>query len=290
MNLHLDNQVAFVAGSSRGIGKAIAAALLEQGARIVLTGRDESSLRSTQSELTTPLTQDRVLALRGDFADAGTIDRAFERTLQYFGRIDHLIANLGSGSGKPGWDQPAEEWTRLFDLNFFAPVRLTQAVLPHLLANSARQDESERSSDFASQRAKAPEQAAARQEPARSAGSILFISSIVAVEATPAPLPYSAAKAALVNYSKNLARQLGPKKIRVNTIAPGNIFFPGGSWERHLNNRRESVEAMLKTEVPLQRFGAPEEIASLAAYLCSPLAGFATGSCFVMDGGQTRTL
>lgn len=259
MDLHLGNQVVFVAGSSRGIGKAIAATLLEQGARIVLTGRDETSLRSTQIELTKPINQDRILAIRGDFADAATIDRAFERTLQHFGRIDHLIANLGTGSGKPGWDQPAEEWTRLFELNFFASVRLTQAVIPHLLANSA-------------------------------GGGILYISSIVAVEATPAPLPYSAAKAALVNYSKNLARQLGPKKIRVNTIAPGNIFFRGGSWERHLNNRREAVESMLQTEVPLQRFGAPEEIASLAAYLCSPLAAFATGSCFVMDGGQTRTL
>jgi 3-oxoacyl-[acyl-carrier protein] reductase len=110
------------------------------------------------------------------------------------------------------------------------------------------------------------------------------------VEATPAPLPYSAAKAALNNYAKNLARQLGPQRIRVNTIAPGNIYFPGGSWERHLANRKEAVESMLQTEVPLQRFGTPEEIASLAAYLCSPQAGFATGSCFVMDGGQTRTI
>ena len=259
MNLHLTNQVTFIAGSSRGIGRAIAQALLDEGASIVLTGRDESSLKSTQSDLTTPATQDRILAIRGDFADAATITRAFERTTAHFGRLDHLIANLGTGSGKPGWDQPEEEWSRLFELNFFASTRLTQAALPHLLAN--------------------PE-----------GGSILYISSIVAIEATPAPLPYSAAKAALVNYSKNLARQLGPQKIRVNTIAPGNIYFPGGSWERHLTNRREAVESMLKTEVPLQRFGTPEEIASLAAYLCSPQAAFATGSCYVMDGGQTRSL
>jgi 3-oxoacyl-[acyl-carrier protein] reductase len=259
MDLHLTNQVAFIAGSSRGIGRAIAQALLDEGASIVLTGRDESSLKSTAAELTTPATQDRILAIRGDFADAATITRAFERTTAHFGHLDHLIANLGSGSGKPGWDQPDEEWSRLFELNFFASTRLTQAAIPHLLANP-------------------------------NGGSILYISSIVAIEATPAPLPYSAAKAALVNYSKNLSRQLGPQKIRVNTIAPGNIYFPGGSWERHLANRRESVEAMLKNEVPLQRFGTPEEIASLAAYLCSPQAAFATGSCYVMDGGQTRTL
>lgn len=259
MDLQLQNQVAFIAGSSRGIGRAIAAALLAEGARVVLTGRDEASLRAAQTELATPVTHDRVLAVRGDFTHAETINRAFERTLAHFGQLDHLIANLGTGSGKPGWDQPDEEWTRLFEMNFFASTRLTQAALPHLLNNER-------------------------------GGSILYLSSIVAVEATPAPLPYSAAKAALNNYAKNLARQLGPQKIRVNTIAPGNIFFPGGSWERHLSNRRDAVEAMLKTEVPQQRFGTPEEIASLATYLCSPQAAFATGSCYVMDGGQTRSL
>ena len=266
MDLQLTDQVAFIAGSSRGIGRAIAATLLAEGARIVLTGRDETSLRATQLELSTPATHDRILAVRGDFTHAETIARAFERTLQHFGRIDHLIANLGTGSGKPGWDQSEEEWHRLFELNFFAATRLTQAVLPHLLRNGGS------------------------AEGDRSVGSILYISSIVAVEATPAPLPYSAAKAALNNYAKNLARQLGPGRIRVNSIAPGNIFFPGGSWERHLQNRKEAVESMLKTEVPQQRFGTPEEIASLAAYLCSPQAGFATGACYVMDGGQTRAL
>jgi 3-oxoacyl-[acyl-carrier protein] reductase len=265
MDLHLTNQVAFIAGSSRGIGRAIAATLLAEGARIVLTGRDETSLKSTQAELATPATQDRILAIRGDFSDAPTIDKALARTLQHFGRIDHLIANLGTGSGIPGWDQPPDEWPRLFELNFFASTRLTQTALPHLLRNSAA-------------------------GPNESRGSILYISSIVALEATPSPLPYSAAKAALNIYAKNLARQLGPQRIRVNTIAPGNIFFPGGSWERHLANRKDAVESMLANEVPLQRFGTPAEIASLAAYLCSPLAAFSTGSCFVMDGGQTRVL
>jgi 3-oxoacyl-[acyl-carrier protein] reductase len=256
MDLGLTDQVVFVAGSSRGIGRGIAAALLAEGARVVLTGRDAASLEATRVELGQ---DDRVLAIAGDFGDAEVIAGAFARTVERFGRIDHLIANLGTGSGKPGWEQDEAEWTRLFEANFFASVRLTQAVLPHLLGNAE-------------------------------GGSVLYISSIVGVEATGAPLPYSAAKAALNNYAKNLARQLGARKVRVNTIAPGNILFAGGSWERHLANRRESVEAMLKNEVPQQRFGTVEEIASLACYLCSPPAGFATGSCFVMDGGQTRSL
>jgi 3-oxoacyl-[acyl-carrier protein] reductase len=259
MDLGLNNQVAFIAGSSRGIGKAIAAALLAEGAGVVLTGRDEASLHTAESELAGQYNPEKIFAIQGDFSDAATIAQAFQQTLKHFGRFDHLIANLGTGSGKPGWDQPEEEWRRLFEVNFFASTRLAQAALPHFLSNPT-------------------------------GGSILFIASIVAIEATPAPLPYSAAKAALVNYSKNLARQLGPKKVRVNTIAPGNVFFAGGSWERHRINRPEAVETMLQTEVPQQRFGTPEEIASLAAYLCSPQAAFATGGCYVMDGGQTRSL
>jgi 3-oxoacyl-[acyl-carrier protein] reductase len=256
MDLGLAGSVVFVAGSSRGIGRAIAAALLEEGARVVLTGRDGASLEAARVALDVP---GRVLAIAGDFGDAGVIAAAFEQTVERFGRIDHLIANLGTGRGKPGWEQDEAEWVRLFEANFFASVRLTRGVLPYLLGNAA-------------------------------GGSVLFISSIVAVEATAAPLPYSAAKAALNNYAKNLARQLGAQKVRVNTIAPGNILFAGGSWERRLEDRPEAVEAMLKTEVPLQRFGTVEEIASLACYLCSEKAGFATGACYVMDGGQTRSL
>ena len=259
MNLHLTDQIAFVAGSSRGIGRAIASALLVEGARIVLTGRDPASLARTAADLAiTPDLRDRILSIPGDVSDPDTIAHAFDQTLTHFGRLDHLIANLGTGSGSPGWQQTEADWTRLFEANFFASVRLAQAAIPHL-----------RSSPTA---------------------SILFVSSIVALEATPAPLPYSAAKAALTNYAKNLSRLLAPEAIRVNTICPGNILFPGGSWERHLANRREAVEHMLATEVPQQRFGTPEEIASLATWLCSTAAAFTTGGTFVVDGGQTRSL
>ena len=263
MDLRLTDQVAFVAGSSRGIGRAIASTLLTEGARVVITGRDPDSLTRAHDELATQHSRDHILAISGDFADPETIADAFNLTVSRFGRIDHLVANLGTGAGKPGWQQDESEWVRLFDANFFASVRLAQAAVPHL--------------------------SAAATSVAR-AGSILFVSSIVAVEATPAPLPYSAAKAALTNYAKNLARLLAPEKIRVNTICPGNILFPGGSWERHLANRREQVERMLETEVPQHRFGTPEEIASLAAYLCSSQAAFSTGSTYIMDGGQTRTV
>jgi 3-oxoacyl-[acyl-carrier protein] reductase len=258
MNLGLDEQVVFVAGSSRGIGRAIGEALLAEGANVVLTGRNDSALRDAQEELERLGHGDQVFAVAGDLSDASIIESAFERTLRRFGRIDHLVANLGTGAGKAGWDQPEEEWRRLFDINFFASTRLTRAVLPHLLSNP-------------------------------NGGSILHIASIAGIEASAAPLPYSAAKAALVSYSKNLARQLGSQNVRVNAIAPGNIFFRGGSWDKRQFDDPDLVDAMLKSEVPEQRFGTPREIASLAAYLCSNEAGFCTGACYVVDGGQTRS-
>jgi 3-oxoacyl-[acyl-carrier protein] reductase len=257
MNLRLTDQVVFVAGSSRGIGRAIATALLEEGARVVFTGRNEETLERTIADVATAENHSRILPISGDFTDHNSIRSAFATTIGHFGRIDHLIANLGTGSGTPGATPPADDWTRLFEQNFFASVRLTEACLPHLRNYG---------------------------------GSILYISSIVAVEATPAPLPYCAAKAALNNYAKNLSRHLAGDNIRVNTICPGNILFPGGTWERHLKKNREPVEAMLLSEVPQNRFGTPEEIASLAAYLCSPLAAFSTGGTYIMDGGQTRSI
>ncbi|HWS65296.1 MAG TPA: SDR family oxidoreductase [Steroidobacteraceae bacterium] len=259
MDLQLEKQVVFVAGSSRGIGRSIAETLLAQGACVILTGRDEQSLRATCEEVGNPGNRDNMLAISGDFSKPAVIASGYERAAAHFGGIDHLVANLGTGSGEPGWTPSEAEWQRLFEQNFFASMRLTQSVLPYLVANT-------------------------------NGGSILYISSIAAIEASSAPLPYSAAKAALLNYSKNLARQLGPQKIRVNSIAPGNIWFPGGSWQKKLEEKADGVTAMLRADVPLQRFGTPAEVASLAAYLCSTQAAFCTGGCYVMDGGQTRTV
>jgi 3-oxoacyl-[acyl-carrier protein] reductase len=92
----------------------------------------------------------------------------------------------------------------------------------------------------------------------------------------------------VVAYAAGLARELGPQGIRVNSVAPGNIVFPGGTWDTKLQENREGVERMLERDVPLGRLGQPEEVASAVVFLASARAGFVTGECLVVDGGQTR--
>ena len=257
MDLAIKNRVALVAGSSRGIGRAIAEELLAEGCRVCITGRDPASLDATCSDLMSRY-GDQVHQLNLDFTDPAAAKIAMNAIHEHWGALHILVANVGSGKGTAGWDIDSAEWDSVFAENFRATVWLAQAAIPLL----------------------------ARSEGA----SMVFISSICAVEATPAPLAYSSAKAALNNYAKNLSRVIADQRIRVNVVAPGNILFPGGSWEKRLRDNPEPTRQMLDSQVPLRRFGDPAEIAALVAFLCSDRAAFITGSCYIADGGQTRNV
>lgn len=258
MDLQLTGKVAFVGGASRGIGLSIAAAFLREGTRVVLTGRQEGALSAAAAGFAKEFGQERVLACRADLSNPEGIGSALQATRDRWGGIDCLVANVGSGTARPGWQLSEADWEQVFQVNLWSSVRLVEAVLPQMV--EARR------------------------------GSVVLINSIVGVESLPAPLTYSAAKAALANYAKNLARQLGPSGVRVNTVAPGNILFPGGSWEKKLADDREQFEAYINAEVPLQRFGTPEEIADLVVFLASERSAFTTGACVIADGGQTRQI
>ncbi len=257
MDLHLSGRVALVAGSSRGIGKAIARAFLAEGCRTAISGRRPDSLAQTASEFTQEFGPGRVLAIEGDLTRLDVIQQTLGK-IRTWGRIDCLVANIGHGRGKPGWDLRDADWFSSFETNLWGGIRLVTEALGEMTQAQA--------------------------------GSIVLITSITGVESTSAPLAYSAAKAALVNYSKNLGRLVGPHKVRINCVAPGNILFPGGAWERRLAEHREAIMRNITDNVPLQRFGRPEEIADLVVFLSSDRASFITGACVVADGGQTRGL
>jgi 3-oxoacyl-[acyl-carrier protein] reductase len=253
MNLNLADKVFVVSGSSRGIGKGIAEVLLAEGARIILTGRDPVSLASTFDELHNKFS-DRVLQCAGDLSEIEILKRVEKLVLQKWSQIDGVIANAGAVKPVAEWDIPEADWEWYFDANFNVAIRFVTQFIPHLKQTK---------------------------------GSIVFISSIAGVEDIGAPLPYSSSKAALTMYAKGLARKLARDRIRVNTVAPGNIIFPGGNWYEKQKANPEAIHRMLEEKVPLQQFGTPEDIGNMVAFLVSEKARFITGSCFVVDGGQT---
>jgi 3-oxoacyl-[acyl-carrier protein] reductase len=257
MDLGLHDKVAFIAGSSRGIGLAIARAFLREGAKAVITGRNTAPLEEAKSLLVTESGVQRVLSIQGDMTDPADIQPALAETVAAFGGIDAVVANVGSGTARDGWELTLDDWQSVLNINLLGSMALASAALPHLIA--------------------------------RGGGTLTFISSIVGCEAINAPMTYSAAKAAIQSAMKSLSRLVGPHGVRVNAVAPGNVLFPGGSWERRLAEQREFFEQYIRSEVPMQRFGRPEEIADAVVFLASERASFITGACLVVDGGQTRS-
>jgi 3-oxoacyl-[acyl-carrier protein] reductase len=255
MHLGLEDKVVFVAGASRGIGKGIGSVLLDEGARVTLTGRDRGMLAAAGAELSEGRA-DRVMTFAGDLTQASVVEEAHRRVVARWGPIDSLVCNIGSGTAKDGWQLTAADWEPVFQINLWATVRLVEVFLPSMV-------EAQR-------------------------GNIILISSIAGLESLGAPIPYGAAKAAIEHYAKDLARRVGRHGVRVNTVAPGNILFPGGAWQRKLDADATGVNAMIAAEVPLGRFGTPEEIGAAVAFLASDRAAFVTGACLVADGGQTR--
>jgi 3-oxoacyl-[acyl-carrier protein] reductase len=257
MDLSLRDKVAFIAGSSRGIGLAVARGFLREGAKVAISGRKTGSLGQARDLLAAEAGRDRVMAIPGDMTRERDLDQALSLVETTLGGLDAVVANVGSGTARSGWDLSLDDWQAALDLNLLGSVALARKAMSRLIA--------------------------------RGGGSITFVSSIAGVEAINAPLGYSAAKAAVLSAMKSLSRLAGPQGVRVNAVAPGNVLFPGGSWERKLMERRDFFEEYIRTEVPLQRFARPEEIADAVLFLASERASFITGACLVVDGGQTRS-
>lgn len=251
MNLELAGKVALVAGGSRGIGLAIARSLHAEGCTLALAARGADALQRATADL-----GDRVSTHVADVTQSDAAHGLATDVAARWGRLDIVVCNAGSGASVAPGQETAAEWDRVLRVNLLSATNVITAC----------------------------------RAPLKSAGggTIVCISSICGLAALGAPVTYSAAKAALNAAVRGLARPLALDGIRINAIAPGNILFEGGTWERKLAENETAVNEMLAREVALRRLGTPREIADLASFLASPRAAFITGGIFVADGGQLR--
>lgn len=256
MILALEKKRVLVTGASRGIGLAIAESFLREGARVALLARTAVPLMEAATRLIAEHGNERVLAFTADCADANAWPGVLKQLESSWGGLDIAVANVGDGRSVPDALPDAARFAMTWRTNFVTAEQTARAILPLLEEHG---------------------------------GCLLFVSSIAGLEAIGAPTDYSVAKTALLALSKQLARKLAPQ-VRVNCLAPGNINFPGSSWDTKVKADARRVEALISATVPMQRFGSPEEIADAAVFLCSERARFITGVCLVVDGGQTARL
>ena len=247
MNIDLAGKRAIVAGGSRGIGRAIALGLAEAGAGVSICARGAERLATTREEIARHGGTPHAAVC--DLADEAAVPRYIEEAAAALGGIDILVNNA-SGFGAT---DDENGWAVSISVDLMATVRAIRTALPHLEKSGS--------------------------------GAILNISSISGLRATPRTPPYAAIKAAVVNYTLTEAAALARKGIRVNCIAPGSIEFPGGAWERARLNNPDLYGRILRS-IPFGRLGKPEEVAQVAVFLCSPLAGWVTGQAIAVDGGQ----
>jgi 3-oxoacyl-[acyl-carrier protein] reductase len=257
MDLALTDKVAIVTGSSRGLGLASARALVAEGCRVCLCARGSERLAEAAIEVDAVARRpNMVLAVQADVSTQAGVELVVARTIETFGRLDVLVNNVGTAGGAGLLDTSDSEWQAAFDLTLFPAIRASRAAVPHMREAGG--------------------------------GAIIMIASIYGREAG-GRMTYNAVKAAEISLAKSLAQQLAPLNIRVNSLAPGSILFPGGSWHRRQQADPEGIAEFVKRELPFGRFGRPDEIGAVVAFLASPRASWISGASIVVDGAQSRS-
>jgi 3-oxoacyl-[acyl-carrier protein] reductase len=261
MNLGLSDKIAIVTGSSRGLGLASARALLGEGCRVSISGRDETRLQAAADELRGEAASgdgtDRVLAVSTDLSKTAGIESVVARTVEAFGGVDILVNNVGRAGGGGLLETTDDEWQSAFDDTLYPAIRASRLAVPHMRK--------------------------------RGGGVILIIASIWGRESG-GRMTYNAVKAAEISLAKTLAQQLAGDNIRVNSVAPGSISFPGGSWYRRQQEDPATMDAFIRDNLPLGRFGRAEEVGAVVAFLASSKASWVSGASVTVDGCQSRSL
>ncbi len=248
----LSGQTALITGSSRGIGKAIAHRMAEHGANVVVSSRKADACAAAVAEINAAVGREAAVAIPANIADKASLQALVDATIARFGKIDALVCNAASN---PYFGPQAgisdDQFTKILQNNIVSNHWLIAMVAPAMLA--------------------------------RKDGSITIISSISGLMASTMIGAYAISKAADMQLARNLAAEFGPDNVRVNCIAPGLIKtdFAKALWDNP-----EILEAST-SGAPLRRIGVPDEIAGMAVLLAAKAGGFATGQCFVIDGGAT---
>ena len=249
MDLGLRGKKAIVTGATKGIGRAIVDLLAAEGCDVALCARSEDEVDEAV----------RAIKARGVEVVGGAVNvrnadeyKAWlEKATEELGGCDIFVPNVSAGGGMDS----EKNWCKNFEIDVLHTVRGCEALLPHL----------EKSGD----------------------GSVVVISSTNALETFYVPMAYNAMKAALITYAKQLSQFVGKKNIRVNSVCPGPIYFEGGAWEMIKATNAKMYDATLRS-MPNGRFGGPEEVARVVAFLASPAASIITGANVVADNGFTK--
>ncbi len=252
MDLELAGKRAIVTGGTRGIGRAIAERLVQEGCSVGICARNSEEVARAVADIQ-KLAGASVLVTGAtvDVAETQAVTTWINAVADRFGGLDIAIANVSALSVTP--DEAS--WHRAMDIDVLGTVRMVEAALPYLEKSTC--------------------------------GSIVAIASTAALEAFGGPRPYNAVKAAVINYLSNLATLVAPKKIRANTVSPGTIYFDDGVWGKRKREQPEVFASFLALN-PLGRMGTPQEVANAVVFIASPAASFITGANFVVDGGLTR--
>ena len=250
----LRDRIALISGAAQGIGKAIAVRFQQAGARVIVLDRDLTAGQDTVAELMRAFPGLPAEFLAADLLQADEVQSAVQQIREKFGRVDVLVNNAGIEIEKSFETTTLEDWDCTLGINLRGVFLLTQSALPLF--------------------------------PSRG-GAIVNVSSIHATHAFPDSLPYACSKAGLVAFSRNLALELAPRRIRVNSICPG--YIDTRLWEEYLHRSPNpaAVEAQTTALHPVGRRGLPTDVAEAALFLATDAASFVTGSDLVVDGGLT---